>query len=332
MPIVVKGLSFAYGKGTPFEKKALDNISLTINDGEFVGIMGHTGSGKSTFIQHLNGLVKVQEGEVEVNGIKLTSAKRPKPDYKKLRATVGMVFQYPEYQLFDDTVIKDVSFGPKNMGYKREEAEEMARRALRLVGLDPDEVGEKAPFELSGGQKRRAAIAGVIVMKPQILVLDEPTAGLDPYGKEQILNLILRLKKECSPTVIVISHDMDEITRYASRLIVFGEGKVAFDMPMEQLFEHGRELEELGLETPTAVRLAAALKARGIDLGGGIVNMDTFTAAVLKKFAEKGAPVKEFSGIDWFGERAEGGGQGAAAPAQEAADDNGAADIFGEGL
>ena len=223
MPIVVKDLSFAYGKGTPFEKKALDGVSLTIEDGEFLGIMGHTGSGKSTFIQHLNGLIKVQSGEIDVNGIKLTPAKRPKPDLKALRAAVGMVFQYPEYQLFDDTVIKDVAFGPKNMGFKREEAEEMARQALRLVGLDPDEVGQKAPFELSGGQKRRAAIAGVIVMKPKILVLDEPTAGLDPYGKEQILDLVLRLKEECSPTVIVISHDMDEITRYASRLVVFGE-------------------------------------------------------------------------------------------------------------
>ena len=184
MPIVVKDLSFAYGKGTPFEKKALDGVSLTIEDGEFLGIMGHTGSGKSTFIQHLNGLIKVQSGEIDVNGIKLTSAKRPKPDLKALRAAVGMVFQYPEYQLFDDTVIKDVAFGPKNMGFKKEEAEEMARQALRLVGLDPDEVGQKAPFELSGGQKRRAAIAGVIVMKPKILVLDEPAAGLDPYGKE----------------------------------------------------------------------------------------------------------------------------------------------------
>lgn len=325
MPIVVKDLSFAYGKGTPFEKKALDGVSLTIEDGEFLGIMGHTGSGKSTFIQHLNGLIKVQSGEIDVNGIKLTPAKRPKPDLKALRAAVGMVFQYPEYQLFDDTVIKDVAFGPKNMGFKKEEAEEMARQALRLVGLDPDEVGQKAPFELSGGQKRRAAIAGVIVMKPKILVLDEPTAGLDPYGKEQILDLVLRLKEECSPTVIVISHDMDEITRYASRLVVFGEGKVAFDLPMEQLFEHGRELEELGLEIPTAVRLATALKARGIDLGSGIVNMDTFTAAVLKKFAEKGVPVKEFCGIDWFGERSKKSGI-------DAADDNGSADIFGEGI
>ncbi len=303
MPIVVQGLSFSYSKGTPFEKKALDNVSLTINDGEFVGIMGHTGSGKSTFIQHLNGLIKVQEGSVEVNGIRLTNAKRPKPDYKRLRATLGMVFQYPEYQLFDDTVIKDVSFGPKNMGYKKEEAEAMAREALRLVGLDPDEVGAKAPFELSGGQKRRVAIAGVIVMKPKILVLDEPTAGLDPYGKEQILNLILRLKNECSPTVMVISHDMDEITRYANRLIIFGDGKVAFDVPMTELFKHGSELEELGLETPSAVRMANALKARGVDLGEGIVNMDTFTAAVLEKLRQKGEKVEDFSGIDWFGEK-----------------------------
>ena len=318
MPIVVQGLSFSYSKGTPFEKRALDNVSLTINDGEFVGIMGHTGSGKSTFIQHLNGLIKVQEGSVEVDGIRLTGAKRPKPDYKKLRATLGMVFQYPEYQLFDDTVIKDVSFGPKNMGYKKEEAEQMAREALTLVGLDPDEVGDKAPFELSGGQKRRAAIAGVIVMKPKILVLDEPTAGLDPYGKEQILNLILRFKAECSPTVIVISHDMDEITRYASRLIIFGEGRVAFDMPMTELFKHGRELEELGLETPTAVRMTSALKERGVDLGEGIVNMDTFTAAVLKKLKERGVEVAEFNGIDWFGERNK-------KPVSSA-------DVFGEGV
>ena len=318
MPIVVQGLSFSYSKGTPFEKRALDNVSLTINDGEFVGIMGHTGSGKSTFIQHLNGLIKVQEGSVEVDDIRLTGAKRPKPDYKKLRATLGMVFQYPEYQLFDDTVIKDVSFGPKNMGYKKEEAEQMAREALTLVGLDPDEVGDKAPFELSGGQKRRAAIAGVIVMKPKILVLDEPTAGLDPYGKEQILNLILRLKAECSPTVIVISHDMDEITRYASRLIIFGEGRVAFDMPMTELFKHGRELEELGLETPTAVRMTSALKERGVDLGEGIVNMDTFTAAVLKKLKERGVEVAEFNGIDWFGERNK-------KPVSSA-------DVFGEGV
>ena len=318
MPIVVQGLSFSYSKGTPFEKRALDNVSLTINDGEFVGIMGHTGSGKSTLIQHLNGLIKVQEGSVEVDGIRLTGAKRPKPDYKKLRAALGMVFQYPEYQLFDDTVIKDVSFGPKNMGYKKEEAEQMAREALTLVGLDPDEVGDKAPFDLSGGQKRRAAIAGVIVMKPKILVLDEPTAGLDPYGKEQILNLILRLKAECSPTVIVISHDMDEITRYASRLIIFGEGRVAFDMPMTELFKHGRELEELGLETPTAVRMANALKERGVDLGEGIVNMDTFTAAVLKKLKERGVEVAEFNGIDWFGERNK-------KPVSSA-------DVFGEGV
>ena len=238
-----------------------------------------------------------------MDGIRLTNAKRPKPDYKKLRSTLGMVFQYPEYQLFDDTVIKDVSFGPRNMGYKKEEAEQMAREALTLVGLDPDEVGAKAPFELSGGQKRRVAIAGVIVMKPKILVLDEPTAGLDPYGKEQILNLILRLKAECSPTVIVISHDMDEITRYANRLIIFGEGRVAYDLPMTELFRHGKELEELGLETPTAVRMANALKARGIDVGDGIVNMDTFTAAVLEKLKEKGVNVGAFGGIDWFGER-----------------------------
>ena len=256
MPIVVKGLSFAYSKGTPFEKKALDSVDIEISDGQFVGIMGHTGSGKSTFIQHLNGLIKVQSGEIEVDGIRLTPARRPKPDYKKLRSTVGMVFQYPEYQLFDETVIRDVAFGPKNLGLSKEEALSRAAEALRLVGLNPDEIGERAPFELSGGQKRRVAIAGVIAMRPKILILDEPTAGLDPYGKEQIMSLICRLKRECSPTVIVISHDMDEITRYADRLIVFSEGKVAFDMPMDELFRHGQELEAIGLELPSCVSIA----------------------------------------------------------------------------
>ncbi len=302
MPIVVKRLSFAYSKGTPFEKKALDSVDIEISDGQFVGIMGHTGSGKSTFIQHLNGLIKVQSGEIEVDGIRLTPARRPKPDYKKLRSTVGMVFQYPEYQLFDETVIRDVAFGPKNLGLSKEEALSRAAEALRLVGLNPDEIGERAPFELSGGQKRRVAIAGVIAMRPKILILDEPTAGLDPYGKEQIMSLICRLKRECSPTVIVISHDMDEITRYADRLIVFSEGKVAFDMPMDELFRHGQELEAIGLELPSCVSIADSLRLKGIELGDDIVNMDGLAKAIIDAARSRGIKCGDVRSVRWYKE------------------------------
>ncbi|MDE5618224.1 MAG: energy-coupling factor transporter ATPase [Clostridia bacterium] len=305
MPIVVKDLSFAYSKGTPFEKKALDNINLTIKDGQFVGIMGHTGSGKSTFIQHINGLIKVQDGEITVDGIKLTPNKRPKPDYKKLRANVGMVFQYPEYQLFDETVIKDVAFGPRNLGLSKEESLTRAAEALRLVGLNPDEIGQRAPFELSGGQKRRVAIAGVIAMRPKILILDEPTAGLDPYGKEQIMSLVCKLKNECSPTVIVISHDMDEITRYAERLIIFDSGKVAFDVCMPELFTHGRQLEKIGLELPSCVRIADELSMHGIHLDGDIVNMDTLAVAVAKKALSLGIDCRIPDKVRWYGEEGE---------------------------
>ena len=283
MPIVVKDLSFAYGKGTPFEKKALDGVSLTIEDGEFLGIMGHTGSGKSTFILHLNGLIKLQSGSIDVFDIRLVPDKKNKQDLRRLRGTVGMVFQYPEYQLFEDTVEKDVAFGPKNLGLSQEEVDRRVERAIRLVGLDFEDIRGMAPFELSGGQKRRVAIAGIIAMQPRVLVLDEPTAGLDPYGKEQILELITRLKKECSPTVIVISHDVDEITRFASRIVVFNDGRVAFDLPMNELFRRSEELAAMGLEIPRAVRIADKLRARGIDLGD-VVNADDLVRAIVRKF------------------------------------------------
>ena len=216
-----------------------------------------------------------------------------------------MVFQYPEYQLFAETVFADVAFGLKNFrkGITAEETEAAVRDALEIVGLSYEEVKDKSPFDLSGGQKRRVAIAGVIVTRPHILILDEPAAGLDPLGKQEIMELLHKLHREWCRTVIVVSHDMDEITRYANRLIIFGDGKVAFDVPMTELFKHGSELEELGLETPSAVRMANALKARGVDLGEGIVNMDTFTAAVLEKLRQKGEKVGDFSGIDWFGEK-----------------------------
>ena len=287
MSIVVKDLAFTYSQGTPYEKKAISNINLTINEGDFLGIVGHTGSGKSTFIQHLNGLIKVQEGEIEVFDIKLTNAKKPKPDLRKLRSNVGMVFQYPEYQLFEDTVYKDVAFGPKNLGLSDEEIAVRVKEAIELVGLDFDSVKDRAPFELSGGQKRRVAIAGIIAMKPKVLILDEPTAGLDPSGKEQILQLITHLKKNCSPTVIVISHDIDEITRFATRLIVFNHGGVAFDMPMSELFKHQNELVEMGLDIPLAVKIANDLKARGVAIENDVVTVSDLIKEVVRLYNAK---------------------------------------------
>ncbi len=287
MSIIVKDLSFTYSPDSPYEKKAISNINLTINEGDFLGIVGHTGSGKSTFIQHLNGLIKVQDGEIDVFDIKLTNVKKPKPDLRKLRSNVGMVFQYPEYQLFEDTVYKDVAFGPKNLGLDEQEIEKRVKEAITLVGLDYESVKDRAPFELSGGQKRRVAIAGIIAMKPKVLILDEPTAGLDPNGKEQILELISHLKKNCSPTIIVISHDIDEITRFATRLVVFYESKIAFDMPMQELFKHQDELVKMGLDIPLAVKIANTLRLRGVAISEEVVTVDDLLKEIIRLYNAK---------------------------------------------
>lgn len=287
MQIVVKDVNYIYSAKTPFERHALKGVNLTINEGDFLGIIGHTGSGKSTFIMHLNGLFKLQSGEIDVFDIKLVPDKKNKSDLRRLRGTVGMVFQYPEYQLFEDTVEKDVAFGPKNMGLDDEEVRRRVKRAIELVGLDYEDIKDRAPFELSGGQKRRVAIAGIIAMQPRVLILDEPTAGLDPYGKEQILSLITHLKKECSPTVIVISHDVDEITRFASRIVVFNDGKVMFDLPMNELFRHADELHAVGLEIPKAVRIAEKLRKRGVELEGDIVSLNDLLRAIVKAYNKK---------------------------------------------
>lgn len=286
--IKVSNLSFTYSRKTPYEKKALDNVSLTIEEGEFVGIIGHTGSGKSTFIQHLNALIKPQEGIVKVFAADL-SQKKPKPDLKKLRSQVGMVFQYPEYQLFDETVEKDVAFGPKNMKLSKEEVNIRVREALALVGLDYEEVKDRSPFDLSGGQKRRVAIAGVIAMRPRVLILDEPTAGLDPQGKEQILSLIMGLKKKFCPTIIVISHDIDEITRYCTRLVVFNQAKIAYDIPMNELFKHGEELYNMGLDIPLAVKVCEELRDNGIELGENVITPLQLMRAVIDYANKHGA-------------------------------------------
>ena len=264
MSIVIENLSFTYMKKTPYEKKALDNVSLSVRDGEFLGIIGSTGSGKSTLIQHINGLLPCESGKITVAGIDLSVKK---PNYKAVRQKVGIVFQYPEYQLFEETVEKDVAFGPKNMGLNDDEIKERVRQSLSLVGLNPDEIGGKSPFELSGGQKRRVAIAGVIAMRPEILVLDEPTAGLDPQGKKDILALVKVLQKECSPTVIMISHNMDEITDIADRIALMHKGKLLACLTPDELFSREDLVSLAGLELPVAVSVAKKLKEKGIDLG-----------------------------------------------------------------
>lgn len=278
--IEIKNLTYTYSKKTPYEKVALKNINLTINEGDFLGIIGHTGSGKSTFIQHINGLIKPQEGEIKVFDINLTQ-KKPKPDLKKLRQEVGMVFQYPEYQLFADTIEKDIAFGPKNLKLSDDEIKNRVIQSMELVGLNYNKYKDRSPFDLSGGQKRRVAIAGVLAMKPKILILDEPTAGLDPIGKKQILSLITKLKQEITPTIIVISHDINEITQYCSRLIVFNDSKLVFDLPLAELFKHYDELQKMGLDIPLAVKLTTKLKSQGINLQGDIITPDDFVKAVL---------------------------------------------------
>ncbi|MBQ2714932.1 MAG: energy-coupling factor transporter ATPase [Clostridia bacterium] len=264
MSIVIENLSFTYMKKTPYEKKALKNLSLEIRDGEFLGIIGSTGSGKSTLIQHINGLLPCQEGKIVVSGIDLSCKK---PDYKAVRKKVGVVFQYPEYQLFDETVEKDVGFGPKNMGLKEDEIKERVRESLQLVGLNVDEIGQKSPFDLSGGQKRRVAIAGVIAMRPEILVLDEPTAGLDPQGKKEILDLVKNLQKTCSPTVIMISHNMDEISDMADRIALMHKGELLACLTPDELFSRKDLVDVAGLELPVAVSVIQKLRDRGVDLG-----------------------------------------------------------------
>jgi energy-coupling factor transport system ATP-binding protein len=264
MSIDVRNLSFTYMEKTPYEKRALSNVTVSIEEGEFFAVIGHTGSGKSTFIQHLNGLIRLKNGSIKVLDIDLNAKK---PNLKRLRSEVGMVFQYPEYQLFDETVAKDVGFGPRNLRLPSEEVDRRVRRAIELVGLSYDEVADRSPFELSGGQKRRVAIAGVIAMEPKVLVLDEPIAGLDPRGKNEIMKLIMRLKNTVSPTIIMVSHDMDNVARYASKVAVFENGKLLHCLPPAELFEKSEELNSIGLDVPVAVKIAKSLRAKGLQIG-----------------------------------------------------------------
>lgn len=264
--------------GSPFEKKALDNINLEIKDGEFVGLIGHTGSGKSTLVQHLNALLKPQSGKIYIDG-RDTSSKGE--ELKQLRFHVGLVFQYPEHQLFEETVYKDIAFGPKNLGLSKEEIDIRVREAARYVGLSP-EVLDKSPFDLSGGQKRRVAIAGVLSMRPKVLVLDEPTAGLDPVGREEILSQIKSIHAEGNMTVILVSHSMEDVAKLVDRLIVMNEGKVFADGTVEEVFSRGAELRNIGLNVPQINVLIEELINRGLPIDKNIYTIDAAKKALLE--------------------------------------------------
>lgn len=264
--IKLENVSYTYMKGGPFEKKALDNVSLEVRPGEFIGVIGHTGSGKSTMIQMLNGLLKPSEGRVFIDG---TDINDKGVNLRDIRFKVGLVMQYPEYQLFEETVLKDISFGPSNMGLPREEVEERARFAANMVGLN-DSLLEKSPFDLSGGQKRRAAIAGVLAMEPKILILDEPTAGLDPAGRDEILFKIRDMHKRMNLTVLLVSHSMEDVAKLADRILVMNGGHVEmFDTPDKVFCKSGR-LQEIGLNVPQITRVMDRLREAGIDVPGGI--------------------------------------------------------------
>lgn len=295
MRIVVQNLTHVYNSKSPFATTALENVSLTIEEGEFFGIIGHTGSGKSTFVQHLNGLIRVPsslkrkkiKGDATVLQVGEYDLTQKKTDFRSLRRKVGMVFQYPENQLFAESVFDDVAFGYKNFAEKKPESgelERVVREALTVVGLDYDEIKDASPFDLSGGQKRRVAIAGVIVTRPEILVLDEPAAGLDPLGKKEVMDLLHKLHREWCKTVVVVSHDMDEIAENCTQVAVFSEGRVKYVLSPRELFKRTQELVDLGLDVPLTAKLCLALKKYGVE-----IDCDYTTEDFIEKvFARKG--------------------------------------------
>ena len=276
--IIVENLSHVYSAGTPFEKVAIQGIDLTIPQGQFVGLLGHTGSGKSTFIQHLNALLAPSSGRVLVDGEDINQDKKTR---YRVKQKVGLVFQYPEYQLFEETVFADIAFGPRNMGLSEDEIGERVREAAGFVGVD-EGLFESSPLELSGGQKRRIAIAGVIAMRPGVLILDEPTAGLDPQGCRQIMENICHYQRETGATVIVVSHNMDDAARLAQRIIVFDHGGVAMDGTPEEVFSRPRELLDIGLAVPQSTAIAMALREKGIALEGAVYTHEQLLNAILK--------------------------------------------------
>ncbi|WP_302191280.1 energy-coupling factor transporter ATPase [uncultured Ruminococcus sp.] len=267
----LKNICYTYGVGTPFEKKAVNDVSFSVNKGELIGIIGHTGSGKSTLVQMLNGLMKPTSGQVLLDGVDIWD--KPK-EIRKIRFKVGMVFQYPEYQLFEETVYKDISFGPFNKGLLQEEIDKEVRRAAKFTGIK-DELLDKSPFDLSGGEKRRAAIAGVIAMDPDVLVLDEPTAGLDPMGRDVLLSQIVRYHKERQNTVLLVSHSMEDIARVADRIVVMNKSKLVMFDETQKVFARGDELEKIGLRIPQITKIMSQLRKRGVDVPEGILTVDS---------------------------------------------------------
>ena len=284
MSIVIEHLNYVYMTGGPYETKALSDVNLTIHDGEFIGLIGHTGSGKSTLVQHLNGLIMPTSGRVLVDGMDLADKGT---DRRAIRQRVGLVFQYPENQLFEETVEKDIAFGPKNLGLDDVEIDRRVRDAMRRVALDYDRLHERSVFELSGGQMRRVAIAGVLAMEPQVLVLDEPCAGLDPRGREEILGLIKKLHEEAGTTIVMVSHSMDDVASLAERVIVMNHGELVMDGAPRDVFACGEELRGMGLDVPQAVQLAGKLRERGFDIPEGIYRIEEIKAEI-EKIAAKG--------------------------------------------
>jgi energy-coupling factor transport system ATP-binding protein len=277
MSIELKDVHYIYSPGNAYEIEALKGINLTIGENEFIGLVGHTGSGKSTLIQHLNGLIKPTSGQILVNGEDICAKGY---DLRSLRFKVGLVFQYPEYQLFETAVLADVCYGPMNQGYSKEKAESLAIEALQAVGLS-EEFYERSPFDMSGGQRRRVAIAGVLAMKPQVLILDEPTAGLDPYGRTEILELVKFLHEQQKITILLVSHSMEDMAEYAKRLIVMNDGNVLFDDAPKKVFMHHKELEEIGLAAPQVSYLMQDLIAHGLNVPDNCITVEEAKEAIL---------------------------------------------------
>ena len=278
MSIKLEGSQYVYDEGTEMAMTALHHIDLEIKNGEFIGLIGHTGSGKSTLIQHMNGLVKPTAGRIYYDGEDIYAEGY---DMKKHRSKVGLVFQYPEHQLFEVDVLSDVCFGPKNLGYGKDEAIECAKKALALVGMD-ESFYKRSPFDLSGGQKRRVAIAGVLAMNPEMIILDEPTAGLDPMGRKEILDLIKSLRDETGITIVLVSHSMEDVAEYVDRIIVMNDGKVMYDDVPREVFKYYKELEEVGLAAPQVTYIMHALKNKGLDVDVNVTTIEEATQEILK--------------------------------------------------
>ena len=283
--IELEGVTYRYGIGTPFEKTAVDHVNLKIERGEFLGIIGHTGSGKSTLIQHLNGLLKPTEGTVRLDGTDIWA--EPK-NMRQVRFQVGLVFQYPEYQIFEETVEKDIAFGPRNMGLSEAEVTERVRETAEIIGLSPELLG-RSPFLLSGGQKRRVAIAGVMAMRPKVLILDEPTAGLDPKGREEILSEIKRFQDHTGSTILLVSHSMEDIARHAKRILVMNAGRVFCCDTVAKVFSRSAELQQIGLAVPQVTRVCDMLREKGLPLSPDIYTIAQAKEQILALYRRKGA-------------------------------------------